>query len=194
MKDIRNNRKYLSLMDASRELFWKYGFRRVSIDEICRAAKVSKMTFYSFFPNKLELAKRVFDKQAEEGFQEFRKIMYEDCSPSLKMKKILQLKIDGTNNISNEFLMDFYNNPDLGLKAHIEEKTGKIWAETLDLFRDGQENGWIRKDMKIEFMFYFMQKATPLLTDKELLKMFNSSQELILEIANMFVYGISPVK
>jgi AcrR family transcriptional regulator len=192
MKDPKNNRKYIAIMETARELFWKFGFRRVTIDEICREAKTSKMTFYSFFPNKLELAKAVFDKQAMEGFEQFKSIMNEDCEPSLKMKKILQLKIDGTNNISSEFLNDFYNTPELGLKSYIDEKTGKIWAETIDLFREGQKKGWIRSDMNIGFMFYFMQSATPLLTDKVLLNMFNSPQELIIELANMFVYGISP--
>jgi AcrR family transcriptional regulator len=194
MKDTSNNRKYLAIMKTARELFWKHGFRRVSIDEICREAQTSKMTFYSYFPNKLELAKSVFDKQALEGMEVFRSVMRNDCTPSEKMKMILQLKSNGTNNISSEFLNDFYRNPDLGLKEHIEGITSKIWTDTLDLFREGQQKGWIRSDMKIEFMFYLMQKATPLITDQELLKLFNSPQELILELANMFVYGISPVK
>jgi hypothetical protein len=110
------------------------------------------------------------------------------------MKKILQLKIDGTNDISTEFLNDFYNNPELGLASYLEEKTKVVWAETLELFREGQRKGWLRKDMKVEFMLYFMQKSTPLITDKELLKLYNTPQELIIELANMFVYGISPKK
>jgi AcrR family transcriptional regulator len=194
MKDFTNNKKYIAIMLASSSLFWKYGFRRVTIDEICREAKTSKMTFYSFFPNKLELAKAVFDKEANEGLRKFREILKEDILPAEKLKKILQLKIDGTNDISSEFLNDFYNNPELGLTTYIEEKSRKIWAETLELFKEGQKEGWIRKDMKVEFMFYFMQKSTPLVTDKELLKLYYSPQELIVELANMFLYGISPAR
>jgi AcrR family transcriptional regulator len=194
MKDFTNNRKYKAILDTSRELFWKYGFRRVTIDEICREAKTSKMTFYRFFPNKLEVARAVFDMVAEEGLTKFRKILKEESSPSDKIKNILQLKLEGTNDISNEFLNDFYNNPELGLTPYIEEKSRVLWFETLQLFRDGQNDGWIRKGMKVEFMFQFMQKSTPLLTDKELLKLYNSPQELIMELANMFVYGISPEK
>lgn len=194
MKDFTNNRKYKAILDTSRELFWKYGFRRVTIDEICREAKTSKMTFYRFFPNKLEVARSVFDMVAEEGLTKFRKILKEESSPSDKIKNLLQLKLEGTNDISNEFLNDFYNNPELGLAPYIEEKSRVLWAETLQLFRDGQNDGWIRKGMKVEFMFQFMQKSTPMLTDKELLKLYNSPQELIMELANMFVYGISPEK
>lgn len=194
MKDIAKNKKYIAIIHSARDLFWKYGFRRVTIDEICRNANTSKMTFYSFFSNKLDLAKTVFDIQADEGQKKFREILKEDSTPAEKMKKILQLKIEGTTDISTEFLNDFYNNPELGLTPYIEEKTKKVWAETLELFREGQRDGWIRNDMKVEFMFYFMQKATPLLTDRELLKLYNNPQELIMELANMFVYGISPKK
>jgi len=194
MEDFKNNKKYRAILHKSRELFWKYGFRRVTIDEICREAKTSKMTFYKFFPNKLELARTVFDHEVDKGLQKFREILKEDSSPSEKMEKMLKMKLEGTNDISNEFLNDFYSSPDLGLSTHIEEKTRIIWAEILELFKDGQRKGWIRKDMKVEFLFNFLQRSTSVITDKELLKLYSSPQELIMELANLFVYGISPIK
>jgi AcrR family transcriptional regulator len=194
MKDFSDNKKYIAIIQTARELFWKYGFRRVTIDEICREAGTSKMTFYRFFPNKLEVARSVFDMVAEEGLIKFTKILKEDSSPSDKIKNILQLKLEGTNDISSEFLNDFYNNPELGLTPYIEEKSRLLWAKTLQLFKDAQNEGWIRKNMNIEFMFKFMQASTPMLSDKELLKLYNSPQEMIMELANMFVYGISPEK
>jgi len=186
--------KYSAIINAAKVLFWKYGFRRVTIDEICKEAKTSKMTFYKYFPNKLEVARAVFDKVADEGLVRFREIFTKNSTPSVKMKNILQLKLEGTDNISSEFLNDFYNNPELGLTPHIEAKTNILWKETLELFKSGQKEGWIRADMNVEFMFRFMQKSTPLLTDNEALKLFNSPQELIMELANMFVYGISPAE
>lgn len=186
--------KYSAIINAAKVLFWKYGFRRVTIDEICKEAKTSKMTFYKYFPNKLEVARAVFDKVADEGLVRFREIFTRNSTPSVKMKNILQLKLEGTDNISSEFLNDFYNNPELGLTQHIEAKTNILWKETLELFKAGQKEGWIRADMNVEFMFRFMQNSTPLLTDNEVLKLFNSPQELIMELANMFVYGISPAE
>jgi AcrR family transcriptional regulator len=194
MEDITQNKKRSAILETSRKLFWKHGFRRVTIDEICRESRTSKMTFYRFFPNKLEVARTVFDDVAEEGLREFRKIMKGNTTPAEKMLAILKLKSDGVTDISSEFLIDFYSNPELGLVTYIEEKSKILWHETLELFRDGQKEGWIRRDMNLDFMFYFMQKSTPLLTDKNVLKLFNSPQELILELANMFVYGISSSK
>ena len=50
------NRKYDDIMSTGKDLFWKYGIRRVTVEEICEKSNVSKMTFYKYFPNKETLA------------------------------------------------------------------------------------------------------------------------------------------
>ncbi len=192
VKSFENNKKYLAILETSKTLFWKHGFRRVSIEEICREAKTSKMTFYRFFPNKLELARRVLDWVIDDSLVKFREILSEDSTVSVKLEKILQMKLEGTNDISKEFLQDFYNDNETGLTPYIEERVKSTWREIIKDFKKGQEDGWVRKDMKVEFLFYFIQLVIPAFTDKELLKLYNSPQELIMEVTNLIVYGISP--
>lgn len=78
MKRNVKNKKYLEIQKTSRELFWKHGFRRVTIQEICEKAGVSKMTFYKYFPNKIELAKTIFTNEVEEGTEKFNRLIEED--------------------------------------------------------------------------------------------------------------------
>jgi len=40
------------LIDAGKEMFGHYGFKKVSIDEVVRHVKISKGTFYLFFDSK----------------------------------------------------------------------------------------------------------------------------------------------
>jgi AcrR family transcriptional regulator len=192
MDEIPITAKYQDILKTAHNLFWKYGYRRVSIEEICREAKASKMTFYRFFPNKLELAKAVFDSVIDESLLKFRKIIKEDSVPSEKMKKMLLMKFEETENISKEFLQDFYNNPELGLNTYIEEKSAAIWTEIISDFKRAQNDGWIRKDFKVEFLFYFVQKTTDIITDENLLKLYNSPQEVIMELTNLLVHGMTP--
>jgi AcrR family transcriptional regulator len=189
---FENNKKYQQILATGRDLFWKHGFKRVSIEEVCLKAEVSKMTFYRFFPNKIELAKAVFDQVVNEGLQKFKDILHEDSTSSEKIRKIMLMKMDGTHNISKEFLQDFYNDRELGLKEYIDEKTRQSWSEILNDFKQAQEKGWFRSDMKPEFLFYFSQKMGELLIDENLLKLYHTPQELILELTNFFAYGISP--
>jgi len=188
----RMNFKYEEILRVSREVFWKHGFKRVTIEEICKLAGVSKMTFYKFFPNKLELARAVFDQEAAKGKETFRKIIHSQMPASEKMSQILLLKLQGTNDISREFLSDFYNNPELGLKEHIEKTTAITWKEIVNDFRKAQENGTFRKEIKAELILYISQKMMEVINDESLVKLYQSPQDMIMELANFFIYGMLP--
>jgi AcrR family transcriptional regulator len=188
----KSKTKLDNLLEAGRKLFWKYGFKRVSIDEICREAGVSRMTFYRFFENKTDLAKTIFANVVADGVIAFNEILNSDAPPAEKLKMIISMKAEGTNDISTEFMTDFYKNPDTELPEFIEKVTREAWDEVITGFRRAQEEGWLRKDFKPEFIFLVSQKLTDLITDKELLKLYNNQQELIMEFANFFTYGIAP--
>lgn len=188
------NKKYNEIMTTARDLFWKHGFKRVSIEEVCRKAGVSKMTFYRFFPNKADLAKVVFDQVMEEGKRRFITAMEEATTSEELIRKMLLLKLEGTNDISVEFLEDFYSHPELGLKTYVEERTALQWQEILHELKIAQERGLIRKEMNLEFYFALAQRTVDLLTDEKFQQMFDTPQALVMEMANFFAYGISPRK
>ena len=186
------NKKYLQLVATGRDLFWKHGFKRVSIEEVCQKAGVSKMTFYRFFANKIDLAKAVFDEEVAEGLQRFRDILAEDSTPDQKIRKILLMKMQGTDHISREFLVDFYADKELGLKDFIAQKTRETWEEMLADIKTAQGKDIFRGDMKPEFIIYFSQKMTELVTDEKLLSLYESPQDLVMELTNFVSYGIAP--
>ncbi len=188
------SKKHKDILHTSKELFWKYGFKRVTIEEICEKANVSKMTFYRFYPNKLELAKSVFDMVIDNSIKDFKTLMKQDIPASEKVKGMLQMKFEGTNDISKEFLVDFYNNPDTEVSGYIEKRTREVWSEIIEDFKKGQHEGWLRKDFKPEIILIFSQKIMELIKDENILKLYNTPQDLIMEIANLFTYGITPHK
>jgi AcrR family transcriptional regulator len=96
------SRKTQDFLKAARKLFWKYGFKRVTVEEICEESAASKMTFYKVFSNKLELARAVFDKEVARAQNEFRSIMESDMTPAEKFNHLFRLKLEGTNDISSE--------------------------------------------------------------------------------------------
>lgn len=186
------SKKQKDILNTSKELFWKFGFKRVTVEEICQKANVSKMTFYRFYPNKLEVAKAVFDMVIDRAIEDFQSLMKEDISASEKMQRMLLMKFEGTNDISKEFLMDFYSNPELKVSTYIEKRTREVWGSIIEDFRKGQQEGWLRKDFKPEIILLFSQKIMELVKDENTLKLYNNPQDLIMEIANFFTYGITP--
>ena len=53
------SKKYQHIVETAEELFFKHSVKRVSVEEICNKANVSKMTFYRYFSNKQELAEHI---------------------------------------------------------------------------------------------------------------------------------------
>ncbi len=192
MAEQEVNSKYTDIVKTARGLFWKHGVSRVTVEEICREANVSKMTFYRFFPNKVALGKKVIDDIMDENTGKFREIMKEDAPFEEKIKRLLKLKLEGTREISAELVNDIYKNKRLGLHHHWQQRAEEITAEALRSFKEAQEKGAIRKDLKIEFLFYFSTNIAGMLTDKKLLSMFDSVQDLIMELVNLIFYGIFP--
>ena len=181
-------------MTTGKELFWKFGFKRVTIEEICREAGVSKMTFYKFFPNKQVLATNILDAVFEESLVKIRNIADEHETANNTLRKFLQMKSEGVHGISKEFIKDLYENPDGEMGLYIEKKSRMIFAEIINVYENGKNDGWVRKDLDVPFFLQFTQKAIELVTKDEILNHFESSEELIMEITNLFVYGISPHK
>ncbi len=187
----KQSSNYINLLDNAKELFWKHGFKRVSIEEICAKSKISKMTFYRLFKNKLDIAKAIFDREIERSQLKFRELMEsEELSAAEKIKKMIQMKSDGTYDISNEFLGDFYANPEIGLKDYIESQTWKAWEKGISDFEEAQSKGIFRKDFKPALLFRMAQNILPLIKDHHLIGLYDNPTELIVDITNLMVYGI----
>ena len=155
-------------------------------------AGVSKMTFYKFFPNKMELAKSILNDVFEESVLKVRKLSDEHDTPANTLRRILQLKSEGTRDISEEFIKDLYASPEPELKSFMAEKTNEMFGEIINLYEKGKKDGWVRADLNIPFFLAFTRKSIEIISGDDMLHFFGSSQELIMEITNLFVYGISP--
>lgn len=70
----RKGRKFDQVLEGAREVFLADGFEGASVDDIARAAGVSKATLYSYFPDKrflfMEVARLECIRQGEESIKE----------------------------------------------------------------------------------------------------------------------------
>ncbi len=194
MDKFSENIKYQQISASGKNLFWKYGIKRVTVEEICTEAKVSKMTFYKFFSNKIELAKTILKNLISHSLQETEELINKDCPFIDKINKMLEMKLEATQSISSEFISDLYKNPEHEMMQIIEKAQEKSMALIILFLQDSQKKGFIRKDIKIEFMIYFLGKVTQMTLDNDLLSKYENSQDAIMEITNFFFYGIGAKK
>lgn len=188
-KDI-HNLKCQALLSTAKDLFWKHGIKRISVKEICAHAGVSKMTFYRFFDNKLDVVKTILDLIVEESTTEYNEIMAMDISFSEKVKRTLLLKFNNSQNVSQEFIMDLYKNNDVGVLTYIQTQSDIFMDKVLDDYEKAQKDGYIRKGIKRAFIRYQVQKMREMVIDEKLLALYKDPQELTMEIMNFFFYGL----
>jgi AcrR family transcriptional regulator len=194
MSPFRSNKKFQAIIDSAQSLFWKHGFKRVTIEEICKESNTSKMTFYKFFPNKIELAKTILDNIINKSISNMHEIRDNDMTAAEKMAEIMKFKFEGSKDISEEFIKDLYINPESELAQYMGQKTQEMLSELRGFYEKGKEDGWVRKDLNIDFLLSFSMKSINIITDSEISQLFDTSQDMILELTRLFVYGISPVK
>jgi AcrR family transcriptional regulator len=186
--------KFEAIVSAARSLFWKHGIRRVTIEEICQNAGVSKMTCYKYFSNKTAIAKYLIEDMFESGIKAYKEIYHSDISYEEKVKKMLDLKMSNSHEMSQELLDDIYKNQDEELSETIETIKKRMIGIYLDDIREAQKIKEIRDDVKPEFMLYFLNNLTEMLTDQRLVSIYSNPQQMISEVMTFFFYGIMPRK
>jgi len=194
MNDLIQSKKYQDIFDTAKDLFWKYGIKRVTIEEICKEAGVSKMTFYKFFRNKIELAKVILKIVIGNSLEKFEQIVNGDLDFHDKVKEMFLIKLESTKDISVEFISDIYKIQDANLHLIINEQRQKSLKIFVDFLIDSQKNGLIREDLRIEFILYYFEQMTHMMDNKDLVAKYDHPQDLIMESMRFLFYGLFPRK
>jgi len=192
MKEKCVSKKCRKIIETAKQLFWKHGIRRVSIEEICKEAGVSKMTFYNYFSNKSAVAKSIFNELMEESVNQFNEITTSNYPFPNKVSMLIELKLNSTKNISIEFIRDIYQSPTLGLMGYMEAQQEKNLQLFVDFLKKAQKDGCIRRDVKIEFIMAYLNQTFDLFNNEPLLAHYDNPQELIMELTNFMFYGLMP--
>jgi AcrR family transcriptional regulator len=186
-------KKILQILSTAEDLFQRFGFKHITIEEICTKANVSKMTFYKYFPNKTELIKRILNswlKQVEQTINEFEGI---NIPFTEKIKKLLNLKEESTGKISKEFMAE-YMNPDLKMQNFIKDFYARATTFFIEFIKKSQERGDVRRDIKPEFLVAVLNKMLELAKDETLLSLYPRVTDFSLEINNFIYCGILPLE
>lgn len=178
------------IINAGKKLFWKYGISKVTIEEIALEAGISKMSVYRSFKNKFEIAKEVLSIEAHNGLLKYEEIMRLSIPFADKIQKLLEWKHQQSEEYSFEVVKDIYLNTENGLFALLESYKDEMLERIKADFRKAQQEGFIRQNLHIDFIIYFLNSLNQKLKDDALLALFDSSAELVNELNTLFFYGI----
>lgn len=147
---VRRGRKFDQVLAGAREVFLTDGFDGASVDEIARAAKVSKATLYSYFPDKrllfMEVARGECLRQADRAIETIDldapvdKVLREVAGRMLDF-----VTSDFGQRIFRICVAESERFPGLGREFY-DSGPALIRARLVDFFRRAAERGELRVD------------------------------------------------
>lgn len=195
MEEIKQNKSEVALLAAAKTLFWKYGIKKVSVEEIAKEAGVSKMTFYRLFKNKLALVKSLLDGIAKVGFQAYNDIMASKRTFPEKIKLVILEKRKNAEGISQEFMRDVFMSEDAELQNLFANHQLEAKKALVKDFTKAQKEGWVRQDLSMDFIMYMLDDMQAKAGDPRFLELHGDNmQEAIVELTSFFFYGVIPLK
>lgn len=181
MKENIQTNKSRQLVDTAKELFFKYGIKRVSVEEICSKAKVSKVTFYKYFRNKQEIAKYIGDELIKQGFARFDEINGIELSFSQKVELLTKWRMEFLSQISSEFVGEILDLE--GIYAEMKQRY-------LENIKAAQEKGEIRQELSVELIWLVTEKLNELVKDGSWKSIFSDYSQFQQQLRKMYFYGL----
>jgi AcrR family transcriptional regulator len=177
----KKSKKRGQIIETAKNLFMRHGIKRVSIAEICNKAGASKMTFYKYFSNKIELVEHIWRDLLEEGFDKLDEIDAMDIPLSEKIQLMFNWKQEFVSNIRNDFIEEI-----LPINIDVEAYRKRF----VQFIVDAQKRGEIRPEIRPEFFIAVLDKLHELTLDEELIRRYPSFIEFNREIKDFFWFGI----
>lgn len=146
------------ILDTANRLFFKYGLRAVSIDDICRELSISKKTFYQYYSSKEDLISGSLDALEEKRVNFLIEVVSEKnaIEALIALSREVRKRLDGEPELMKKDLQKYYPN----IYKTFGEKHTKSGIEFFkNNVEKGIEEGFYREDLDPDFIaiFYITQ-------------------------------------
>ena len=183
------------ILKIALELFFKYGIKPVTMDDIAKELGMSKKTIYQFYKEKDDLVNQLCDlemirheKEMIELFEQSNNPVHEIMLLSTHMREMMQ-------KINPVFFMDLQKFHPVALARFQKFKKECAFAHIKRNILTGMEMGVYRLDIDPDFMAtYRLSQIDSLMFSNQFSFekiSFTKSQELLLD---MFIHGICTIK
>jgi AcrR family transcriptional regulator len=142
----------VNILERVRELFFKYGVRSVSMDDICRDINVSKKRLYQYFSSKNELVEKLLELERQNFEIIFENYNFEGVN-AIDILLIVSRELgERFRDISPSMTFDlkrYY--PDI-YHNHVDERIEFIFGKIKINLEKGISQGMYRNDLSVELV------------------------------------------
>ncbi|HEY3782656.1 MAG TPA: TetR/AcrR family transcriptional regulator [Fimbriimonadaceae bacterium] len=129
-----------AILDACDSIMARFGFRKMTMDDLAHEAHVSKRTIYHYFPSKEEVGLSSIGRVVEQVHAELKQIAEQPIPPEEKLKQMLIARVMGRV----RQVKDYYHSLDElfeVVRPAYMERRNRYFAIELDLLQQVLEQG-----------------------------------------------------
>ncbi len=142
------------IVSTATRLFEQFGIRSISIDNVCAELRISKKTFYTYFPQKEDLVNEVLNFQQKSNFEKFGKMFKNKNAIDSLILIIKEIKKEAGHE-SERMCHDLGKYYPKINETHELQKRERICAGFERNLRQGIAEGFYRDDLDVELISFF---------------------------------------
>lgn len=173
------------------EQFQRYGFSRVTMDEIAKETKTGKGTLYRYFPSKEDLLIACIENNITEIEKYLQKELENKVDPIEKINSYILLLSKKLKNVQTSQLADIEKNVPKAFEMICEARERLIINTLASIIEEGKEEGIFRTDLNVDFVVKILIGAAEYITRPNILDTIENTNltEVIREICYTFFQG-----
>lgn len=181
------------IRQTAHSLFAQYGWKRISVDEICQQANVSRVTFYKHFKNKKVLLMELLETQKNETRARFEGFLAEKMELEDIIKQIFLMHSEVLQGLySQPMLSDFNRYQDSDLQQFFAAMEQEKYQFMHHFFSQLQQRKIIQHDFPIDLIDIFIRKIDELIKDPLLIAVYQGKEPQLHENAiQLLMHGIA---
>jgi len=188
-----DNQTRQTIIQASENLFSQHGWQRISIGDICAEAKISRVSFYRYFKNKIELLKEIIALQQVKVKTRYTKILRDTTNIEELINAIFNYQEEALKQFfTAPVLKDFDNNKNQELNDFFDKERQKKYIFMNHFFEELQRKKIIDANYPVPLIHNYLRIMDELMFSEHVQAMYcGEKKELRKDILKLIMFGLS---
>jgi AcrR family transcriptional regulator len=173
----------------AKRLFFQFGFRRITMDEIARNLRMSKKTLYALFPAKEALIRAVVESIMEPNLSRLRELMQNEKTVAAIFSGSMAVFHGLSQSISEPMMSDMRTMPEIW--REVESRRQNVLLGLRKALERGKRSGEIRPDLHVDlFLRIYILIVNAVGNPAVMMELNLKPSELADQIYAVFFHGI----
>lgn len=183
------------IITGSEELFFRFGVKSVTMDDVARHLSISKKTIYQFFKDKDDLVAIVTQDYLAKQEAELQELLQSASDPIEEVLKISEYMRTATMKINPSILFDIQKFHPKAWKIYQSHKKQCIQETIVVNLKKGMEQGYYRAGMDVDILATLRMEQIQLAFNPTVFppEKFELAKVQV-EFIDHFLYGICTLK